>query len=320
MCMKRFWILIGIMLTTALLGHNAQADDMSFEFSYPTERADYDLGDIIPIEWKVNGFEPSQKEPIELMLFDRMTRKKIRIARVAVPENNGEYKFKWDVPDDLFERRDLLGTDVNFKLYLRSYVNGQWVRKYSKRSLLHVLKEGYSPQIQIINTTVPTESDVPVEPEPSAEPELTVDGKTLASSYTFNANAEPWLVDKLTVVNDTQGDGFDSDATETADVIDSIYLRYPNEAGNLEIKQVVFAVGKATFSGLSFFIDARSTATVEVFVDPIDVSKFTNFSGSIYRVGIQDQGNNSSSFNAVGQFSGSTINSLSSVSISSQQV
>lgn len=283
----------------------------------PLAAESFALGEEALVEFDTEGFEAELRTPITVTLIERFSRKRVRIGFVSQAPETGNYEVQWQIPEDLFEDKKIPGDRAYFKVFLSARVDGKVVRRYGKRSVITVDRSSTAP-----TGTLPTEVIVPdpVE-EPANETVIDLSDKQLASRYSFQANAEPWEVRKLTVVNDTQGDGFDADPAEDTDAVSQIYVRYPNEAGELEVKQAPFQNGKATLSGLNFFIEKRSFAALEVFVDPIDLQQFSqNYSGLTYRVGLQDQGNNAASFEAVGQFSGATDNGLNSIQASSSSV
>ena len=281
----------------------SQSDMPSFEVLSPDERQSYQTGNTVEIQFKAHNFSPSNQQGITVRLAERNTWKRIRVGYITQPKDDGIYSFNWIIPDNFFERHDF-NNDSHFKIILRANVDGKLVRKISTKSLLYIQKSAVDGVNSVIKTTA-TVTDEDEETElPEPEKIIPANAK-FASRYTFNATLEPWVIRKLTVVNDTEDDGFEPDPNETANVIETVYLRYPNEAGQTVEKSVAFASYKTTFSGLDFYIPKHGSADVEIW---IGLANTNQFSGETFRVGLQETGNTVSTFEAISQITSTTDN------------
>lgn len=297
-------------------------DSPSFELLAPMERQTYQLGDTLVIKWRAHNFTPSNLHGITVNLADRNSWKRTRIGFVTQPTDDGVYTVKWTIPDDFFWRKKIDGTSADFKIEIRAW-DGDWFRALSTRSLVNIID--LPGNMVVTKATVVTEEEVDEEPTETpvvSEPTIDLPASTqLASRYTFTTLLEPWVVQKLTVVNDTEGDGFELDLNETSDVIENIYVRYPDELGVLRVKSAPFVQGKATLSDLDFYIEKRNSADLEIWVDTVDPEMFgETYSGQTYRVGLLETGNNASTFRAVGQISSTVTNSPGGLSAAGNQI
>ncbi len=303
-----FLIVFGL---AALWMPAVQADDdfAFFEILAPQERQSYQVGETIEIQWKAHNFIPDDRHGITVRLAERNTWQRARIAYLTQPAEDGIYTFDWTVPDDFFSRYEFADND-NFKIELRANQNGKLIRRISTRSLLNIQDEeaGITPT-NVLKTTVSVDDD-----DDGDEAEGgTVIPKGLQSiaHYEFRAGPEPWVVRRLSVVNDTEGDGFEADPNEGTDVIRRVYVRYPDRFGNLHYQEAMLIDGKATFSSLDFYVPKRSTAGLEVLVDVLDPKQFNqDYSGQTFRIGLMTIGNDASTFEAVGQISSAVDHSL----------
>lgn len=307
--MRKFLILLlAIGMISAYVPTTFAQDSLAyFEILSPAERQTYQAGDSLEIQFKAHGFKPDSRHGITVRLAERNTWKRARIGYITQAQEDDIYDFQWAIPENFFERYEFINPSY-FKIELRAEMNGKLVRKISSRSLLYIQQEGAVPTgtIQTIATVTDESSDGSADAGNVIPDEL-----QLVARYEFKSQYEPWVIQKLSVVNDTEGDGFDFDANEKTDVIRDAYVRYPTPTGTIEKKKASFATGKATFSDLNFYIPNRSTANLEILVDVVDPKYFNEtYSGQTFRIGLMDIGNNESTFAAVGQYSGATDNTM----------
>ncbi len=306
--LKRLILLSVILL--APLTVNAQGGIADFKLTNPTDRYAYQPGDIIEINWKAENFEPSNRKGITVNLVERNSWKRVRIAYITKPEVDGSYSVHWKIPNDFFERKKIDVDTAYFKIEIKSHSDGKWIRELSRTSLVQINKSKPIIINNTVKTTVTAVDDETSEGEDDY-PRLIPQNAQLTARYEFNSLLEPWIVKRLTVVNDTQGDGFDLDPAENTDVISKVYVRYPNPEGQIEEKSVDFTDGKATLSNLNFYIPKRESDFIEIWVDTIDPKDFgQEFSGNTYRIGILDTGNNADTFEAIGQITNNVDNAL----------
>lgn len=303
--MKKF--IFALLAIGLFFGHisttSAQLDMPSFEIFSSDERQSYQTGDDVEIQFKAHGFSPSNQQGITMRLAERNTWKRIRIGYITQSKDDGVYIFNWIIPENFFERHGF-DNDSYFKIILRANMDGKLVRKISTKSLLYIQKPASAGPTSTLKTTA-TVTDEDEETElPDPEKIIPANAK-FASRYTFNATLEPWVIRRLTVVNDTEDDGFESDVNESSNVIETVYLRYPNEAGQTVEKSVAFTSYKATLAGLDFYIPKHGSADVEIW---IGLANTNQFSGETFRVGLQETGNTVSTFEAVSQITSTTDN------------
>jgi len=304
-------MVIGI---TALWIPAIQADDdfAFFEILSPTERQNYQVGETIQIRWEAHNFIPDSQHGITLRLAERNSWKRARLAYITQATDDGIYTFNWTVPDNFFDRYGFADND-NFKIELRAEQNGSLIRRISSRSLLNVQTDTTPTNILKTTVSVPTE-------ENTGGQNVIPQGLQSVAHYEFKAGPEAWVIRRLSVVNDTEGDGFEADPSESTDVIRQVYVRYPDMFDQLHYQNALLVDGKATFSNLDFYVPKRGTATLEVLVDVIDPRQFNEqYSGQTFRVGLMTIGNNASTFEAVGQISSSVDNTMA-IQVSTEDI
>ncbi len=152
---------------------------------------------------------------------------------------------------------------------------------------------------------------------PLAEPNLMVieegtvsagTSEAFVARYSFKANNEGFHVETVTIVNDITGDDL-GDEAESTPAIKNVVLKYPDKDGILRTStRSLDSSGKARFADLDFFAKRDDTTFFEVYVDLNKVSDVgESLSGETFRLGIQDTGNTSDSFRAVGDISGFVV-------------
>ncbi len=294
---KRFITLLIIFLMLLCKQAFAQSDAPYFEILSPTERQSYQPGDTVEIQFKAHGFSPSNQQGITVRLAERSTWQRVRIGYITQPQNDGVYTFNWTIPDNFFERHDF-DQDSYFKIILRASVNGKLVRKISTKSLLYIQEPAAAGPTSVLKTTATVEE--------APEPEKVIPTNAeFASRYSFEGFLEPWLIRKLTIVNDAENDGFEPDPSEISNVIETVYLRYPNEAGQTVEKSIAFTSYRAVFAGLDFYVPKNKPAYMEVWVK---LNPPGQFSGENFRLGLQETGNTASTFEAISQITSTTDN------------
>ncbi|MBN2095958.1 hypothetical protein JW752_00995 [Candidatus Peregrinibacteria bacterium] len=315
--MKRFF---SFLMAIGLIGFwtpaiQAEDDFAFFEILAPMERQSYEVGETIEIRWEAHNFIPDTQHGITLRIAERNSWKRARIAYITQATDDGLYTFDWTVPDDFFSRYGFTDND-NFKIELRAEQNGSLVRRISSRSLLNLQTD--TTPTNVLKTTVSVDGD---EEDGGSEGQNVIpQGLQSVAHYEFKAGPEPWVVRRLSVVNDTEGDGFEADPNESTDVIEQVYVRYPDMFGELHYKNALLVSGKATFSDLDFYVPKRSSANLEVLVDVADPRQFNEqYSGQTFRVGLMTIGNNASTFEAVGQISSAVDNTMA-IQVSTEDI
>lgn len=182
-----------------------------------------------------------------------------------------------------------------------------------------------TPAVPVSPPTSPTPSLPPAVANPaSIERENIAAGSSgvLVAKYVFRARLEGFHVQTVTIVNDVTGDKFGDQPLGTS-AIKNVTLKFPNKDGKLATVSTAFGSdGTARFSNLDFFA-ARDTDTFfEVYADLNTVSDAgPGLSGTVIRLGLQDTGNTTDSFRAVGDITNSVVGfNTGSFQISSSQV
>lgn len=292
------------------------ADSPPLTLISPNERQVYHPGDFIELNWGSQAIST----PVTVNLTERSLWKRIRIDYVYPQANSTSEITRWQIPEDFFSLKKLSPTAHYFKVEIKTHNGNKWIRSISRTSLIKIEPNGTDSSVQSslpdISNTVKTTVTIP------QEPEVTLPAKAeLIARYEFSARLEPWVVKRLRVVNDTENDGFDPDPNETTDVVKAVYLSFKNEAGQQRVHQAGFVSGGALFSNLDFYIPRAGSAFVELWAEPVDINQSTNtYSGSRFRVGIQDTGNTTATFEALAQISSTTDHSLSSLQFNSGSI
>jgi hypothetical protein len=161
--------------------------------------------------------------------------------------------------------------------------------------------------------TILTSGDLTASSEGNPDEDVLVSGSTqqLVSKYRFNAIDEDFQVRKLTVVND--------DATTTTDfgndpvlssAIAQVVVKYPDVNGVTQTaSSSLSGTGQAKFAGLDFYVPAGEDAFLEVYAD-VNTKALVgeSLSGKKFRLGLQNTGNDITSFEAIGQSSSTNLN------------
>ena len=130
----------------------------------------------------------------------------------------------------------------------------------------------------------------------------------LVSKYKFTALKEDFNVKKLTIVNDMTGDFGDAAALSSA--IGKVTIKYPDVNGVVKsVDSSLSGTGTATFAGLDFYIPAGKDAFLEVYANVNTKAMATeSVSGKELRLGLQNTGNDITTFEAIGQSSSTNLN------------
>jgi hypothetical protein len=296
----------------AMIGLGARGVAADGAILAPAVRQAYVPGDSLRVEW-TSDLAPTMRQPTVVYLLGPKF-KRIRIGSVTRGERSGMYSLTWKIPADFLIRGNR-ATALGFKVEIRTG-NGLRNRMLSRGELIRIQKEVQDVPSKGVNGTpdglgqgtVPSDSKL-------------TDKDQLVARYEFKGLYEAWVVKKLTVVNDSGNDGFDPDPNETTDAVEKVSIRYPDASGVLRVVSVPYTNGRAAFSGLDFYIPSRGSATLELYVLPIDPkANGGQFSGKVYRMGIQDSSNGASTFEAVGQVSGATVNTPNSLQFSGSSI
>lgn len=282
---------------------NVHADSKDLKITSPARLQSYKPGDVISVKWS-SAFSPSSSQQMVVNLLG-LKADRYQIGNIIKKQNNGLYSVTWKIPADFFTANQISADSVNFRIEVKQGSNLR-NRFISRGSLIKIRNNVTVPPVQnpnsgTVNTTPSTTTTTPA---------TTLSSRSqFVAKYEFKSLYEPWVIKKLTVVNDKNNDGFNPNPSETTDAVDKVYIKYPDETGAIKIVSAPYANGKASFSGLDFYIPYQSSAYLELYVDTIDPKVYgQQFSGKTFRMGIQDSSNNSSTFEAVGQYSDTTLN------------
>ncbi len=266
-----------------------------------------EAGQVLQADFKVPSMvRPSAGKPFVVLLRKYPGGKIVKVFRTAIPVKNGEYSFRWAVP----------ATMPAMKLKMELLWAG---KKQAISSPLFEIRPKSAPMP--VPLPVPTPQALPM-PAPvltnmsdvQVIPAGTQDH--FASRYEFRTRLEGWTVRRLTVVNDTQNDGFDADVSEGNAVVSQVILMYQNEAGQTKRVAAPLTNGSATFSGLDFYIPKNDTRSLDIRADIASAAEAgSDFSGRTFRLGLLEA-NTPQTFEAVGAISSATSNSLSTFQIS----
>jgi hypothetical protein len=160
--------------------------------------------------------------------------------------------------------------------------------------------------------TVVTNGTLSASSESNPDGKILVNGSTMqqVAHYKFTATRENFNVDKLTVLNvPTIGANFTVGGTVATSAVSQVEIKYTDMNGVQQTKTGSLSGGKATFSGLTFYVAAGTDASVDVYADVSTMAAVgETLSGQAFRLGIQDTANTISTFNAVGSSSSNTVN------------
>ena len=147
--------------------------------------------------------------------------------------------------------------------------------------------------------------------------------EVFVARYTFRAQLEPFRVETVTIVNDTTGDKL-GDQPEGTPSVKNVILKFPDKNGQLVTEsQPLGSDGKVRFTNLSFYVPRDEETFFEVYAD---LNKFSDIgeslSGEVFRLGLQDTGNDKDSYRAVGDISGYVVgfSGSSRLSVSNAQI
>lgn len=303
--MKTLKILVLLMIT--MLGSQA---------SFAAERAtiDYQLpeafiaGQTVEVQWKLSNFDPKKPHYLYIQNLDTELFKRIGVGRTKTDDY---IKYSWPIPENL---------TGEFRFRVSHQIKGQWVRRRSQTFNIKGADEVQESN-QDEKEQTPKENNKPTENNSSTQlikPEffttnlepkgIAQKGLSLVGFYSFNAQYEPWDVNRLTIVNDSQNDGFDIDINESTSILNKIFVRYKNKEGQVQEKGQPLNGNRATFSNLDFYVPQDKSGQLEVWADikdPVDIDQ--QESGKTFRLGLQNISSNESSFEAIGVFSNSKI-------------
>jgi len=260
----------------------------------PASHQIYNPGYSVEFKWSTD-YVPSRNHGMTLNLIYQNF-KRYRIAYITSKTSNGIYDVKWPIPADFLAIRKINALSADFKIEIRP---GDSLRNRI-----------ISAALITIGKTVPSILSGPSNPPASGGASVQLSPQSqLAAHYELTGNLEPWVIKKLTVVNDSDNNGFDPNPSESTDAISQVFLKYSNESGTTEIKSAPFLNYKATLSGLDLFIPKHGSAQLDIYAEPVNsATNGAQVSGKSYKLGIQDSLNDTSTFEAVGQITDTVIN------------
>lgn len=137
----------------------------------------------------------------------------------------------------------------------------------------------------------------------------------VVAKYKFDANTEPFTVQKLTLrnCNAYDEDGNCTDGAETTDpaqdnIAAVLKLSYMDQSGATKTAQGFLSNGLATFEDLSFYVPTDSTRVLTVMIDTNSVSNTTATSGTPIQLNFEaTDGVTDVVFKAVGASSGDSL-------------
>ncbi|MBN2306643.1 S-layer homology domain-containing protein [Candidatus Peregrinibacteria bacterium] len=132
--------------------------------------------------------------------------------------------------------------------------------------------------------------------------------EVFVAKYSFQASLEEFRIETVTVVNDITGDKL-GDQPEGTPAVKNVILKFPDKNGLLVTKsQSLGSDGKVRFANLSFYAQRNTETFFEIYAE---LNKFSDIgeslSGEVFRLGLQDTGNDQNSYRAVGDVSGYVI-------------
>lgn len=158
-----------------------------------------------------------------------------------------------------------------------------------------------------INPPVAVTGTLSISSEGNIAPKILVAGTSmqLVSKYRVSAVREDFTISKLTAINDLSG-AFDIPQNTVA--VDKVILKYTDPNGVAQTVSGSLAMGGTTFSGLTLKVPAGQSAPIEIYADINHMSAVgETLSGQMFRLGILEGGNSSSTFEAMSA-SGAAIN------------
>lgn len=158
-------------------------------------------------------------------------------------------------------------------------------------------------------TTTPTVTPTLKATAETVAPRLLVAGSNdnLVASYRFEAKSENWVVQKLTIVNDEEGNFGDQVSSTSA--IASVTIKYSDANGIKQSGSSSMANGEARFSGLDLYVPANSSAQLEIYANINSLATVgDSLSGQVFRLGLRNVTNNETTFEAVSQTSSTKSN------------
>jgi hypothetical protein len=201
------------------------------------------------------------------------------------------------------------------KVFVTFREQGKMIRREYAVKTITAVKTPTAPLEPALPPSVPSTPPLIIE-----QGSVVQGGQIPVARYEFKALFEAWEVRKLTIVNDTQNDGFDYDRNEANPVLKRAIVRYKNKDGLTLEKSNFFGADRAIISDLAIFVPRNSSATVEIMVELLTPQEFgPHYSGRTFRVGIQDIGNNGTTFDAIGLVSSDRDTSFTSAQISGAQ-
>ncbi len=123
--------------------------------------------------------------------------------------------------------------------------------------------------------------------------------KKLAQQYSFYAQKEDFIINKLTIINDADPSNGFNNAVPTGS-LDSITITYPNK--NLVTQSVTGTLGSGsyTFSNLDFYAPKGKNVPLKIYANIKGISSNTfSFSGKKFALGLKSI-NSKSTFKAIG--------------------
>jgi hypothetical protein len=136
------------------------------------------------------------------------------------------------------------------------------------------------------------------EGDPSSTNLVAGTSSQLVSKYRFHASHESFMLNIMTVLNDSAG-GFET-AIDTH-AISGVTVKYTDSSNAIQSKYAVLVNGIATFTGMGMYIPKDSDSFLEIYADintRNDVGE--TISGLVFRLGIQETANTISTFEATG--------------------
>lgn len=139
------------------------------------------------------------------------------------------------------------------------------------------------------------------EGNPSADILLSGADMQLVSKYKFSAVNEDYKVDQFTILNDLVGD---FNAASGTVAVDTVTVKFPDSNNDIQtVTKSLLGSGAVTFSGLDFYVDSGVPEFLEIYATLSSADGLPEVSGAKIRLGLQNIGNTSNTFTAIGQSS-----------------
>lgn len=274
-----------------------QVNAKNSELTIKTNQKSIETTDTLLITVK-SDFET--KRPIFIYLIDKELNHQKRIGVIRLKNKMG--KLQWKVSEKILGN---LKKNERSTYQIRTSVRHQrnWIRNFSSNFEIRLNGTEASELFSDDAPETLKEKKTP-EPETENKPNLNSLNKQLVNEYIFSGQFEPWKIQRLTLVNDSENDGYEIDINESNSNIHSVSIEYLNEDNILKEKTVPFINNQAIFNGIDTFVP-RNLSTNVKFYAYFSTEQSTNLSTqNKANLGLLNIGLSARYFEATGTISG----------------